>query len=49
MKKILLIYGAGGNPQENWFPWLKEELKKEGHAVMIPQFPNTPEAQTVEN
>lgn len=49
MKNILIIHGAGGHPKENWFPWLKEKLEKEGFTVTVPQFPNRPEAQTVEN
>ena len=47
MSKIFIIHGSYGNPQENWFPWLKEELRKKGHEVFVPKFP-TPENQSLE-
>ena len=40
----ILIHGAYGNGQENWFPWLKRELEKKGIKVQVPKFP-TPEGQ----
>lgn len=48
MQKAFLIHGAGGNPKENWFPYLKTELEKRGFQVVVPAFP-TPENQTLEN
>ena len=42
---FVIIHGAYGTPQENWFPWLKKQLKKKGFNVQAPQFP-TPERQT---
>jgi len=42
---IFIFHGTGGYPEENWFPWLRGELEKEGYNVTIPQFP-TPENQT---
>jgi len=47
MKTVFIIHGAYGNPQENWFPWIKNELEKEGCKVIVPAFP-TPENQTLE-
>ena len=34
-----LFHGIYGSPEENWFPWLKEELEKRGSVVHIPHFP----------
>jgi len=45
---VFIFHGRMGNPQENWFPWLKEKLEKKGHRVFIPQFP-TPEGESLES
>lgn len=42
MKNIFIIHGSYGSPHENWFPWLKKELSKQGHRVFVPQFPIPP-------
>lgn len=39
MSNIFIIHGSYGNPEENWFPWLKAELETLGHTVFVPQFP----------
>jgi predicted alpha/beta hydrolase family esterase len=44
---IFIIHGSFGTPNENWFPWLKKEISKQGVEVFIPQFP-TPENQSLE-
>ncbi len=46
MKTALLIHGAFGSPEENWFPWLKEHLAAAGFKVIVPTFP-TPENQNL--
>jgi predicted alpha/beta hydrolase family esterase len=46
--KVFIFHGTGGNPNENWFPWLKEKLEKKGNRVIIPQFPE-PERPLLDN
>ena len=48
MTDVLIVHGVDGCPEENWFPWLKEELESLGCNVIVPQFP-TPEDQTLDN
>lgn len=48
MKTAIIIHGTYGNPNENWFPWLKTELEKIGYEVYVPEFP-TPENQNLES
>jgi predicted alpha/beta hydrolase family esterase len=42
MKNAIIIHGTEGYPEENWFPWLKQELEKRGYKVFVPQFPSPP-------
>lgn len=37
--QFLIIHGSFGSPKVNWFPWLKTELEKLHHTVILPQFP----------
>lgn len=48
MKNVFIIHGTYGNPEENWFPWLKKELERLNIPVFIPAFP-TPEKQNIKN
>lgn len=38
--KIVLIHGYKATSNSNFFPWLKEELRKLGHDVFAPDLPN---------
>lgn len=44
---FVIIHGAYGYPEENWFPWLAEKLSQEGARASIPAFP-TPEGQDLD-
>lgn len=41
MKRIILIHGWSANSHANWLPWLKSELQKRGHEVVVPDMPDT--------
>lgn len=49
MPTILIIHGAGSTPEDNWFPWLKQKLEAAGFKAIVPQLPNTPTDQTLNN
>ncbi len=40
MKKVYLIHGWSGSPENSFFPWLKEELEKKGFEVKALAMPN---------
>ncbi len=48
MTNVFIIHGAYGDPEENWFPWLKSQLEKLNCRVFVPQFPS-PKKQTLDN
>jgi|SRR3990172_1605573 len=41
MKCAIIVHGWGGNPDGNWFPWLKKELEARNVFVEVPEMPNT--------
>ncbi|MFH0780253.1 MAG: alpha/beta hydrolase [Parcubacteria group bacterium] len=47
-KRIFLIHGWEGNPNNCWFPWLKLEMEKRGCEVIAPAMPH-PEKPTIED
>jgi hypothetical protein len=38
-KRVFIIHGWDGSPQEGCFPWLKSELEKAGYSVSVPAMP----------
>ncbi|WP_172622778.1 RBBP9/YdeN family alpha/beta hydrolase [Aquicella siphonis] len=46
-KNVIIIHGAYGYPDENWFGWLKSRLSQSGVACLVPQLP-TPRQQHLE-
>jgi len=39
-KRVFIVHGWDGTPQEGWFPWLKKELEARGYEVIVPQLPD---------
>jgi predicted alpha/beta hydrolase family esterase len=39
-KRVVIVHGWDGYPEEGWFPWLKSELEKRGFEVIVPQLPD---------
>lgn len=39
-KRVFIIHGWEGFPEEAWFPWAKEELQKIGFDVVVPRMPH---------
>lgn len=39
-KRVFIIHGWDGYPEEGWFPWLKKELETKGFEVSVPQMPD---------
>lgn len=37
--QYLIMHGSYGSPDENWFRWLENQLIKDGHTVILEQFP----------
>lgn len=47
-KRVVIVHGWDGHPQEGWFPWLKSELEAKGFEVLVPQLPD-PESPRIYN
>jgi len=45
--RAIVLHGAHGGPDTNWFPWLHAELERSGIEVVRPRFP-TPQGQSLE-
>lgn len=38
---VVVLHGKDTNPDEKWYPWLKQELQKNGIKVDIPKLPSS--------
>lgn len=38
-KRVFIVHGWDGHPEEGWFPWLRQELESKNFEVIIPQMP----------
>lgn len=45
--RVVILHGAYGRPDSNWFPWLAERVQAAGHEALLPRFP-TPQGQSPE-
>ena len=45
--RVIVLHGAHGGPDTNWFPWLHTELERAGIEVARPRFP-TPQGQSLD-
>lgn len=41
MRKVYIIHGWEGYPEEGWFPWLRSKLIENGFQVIIPALPDS--------
>lgn len=41
MKRVFVIHGWGGSPDDDFFPWIEEQFLKRGYEIYIPQMPDT--------
>ena len=39
-KRVFIVHGWDGYPEEGWFPWLKKELEARDFEVFVPQLPD---------
>ncbi len=44
-KRVFIIHGWGGSPDEPLHRWLKSELEKSGFEVIVPEMPNSEEPE----
>lgn len=40
-KRVFIIHGWEGRPDQHWLPWLGQQLEEKGFEVNIPQMPET--------
>ena len=49
MSNYIIIHGSFGSPEGNWFPWSKDELKRQGKNCCRTKIPVGIEMQNFEN
>lgn len=47
-RRVFIVHGWDGHPEEGWFPWLKRELEEKGFEVFVPAMPE-PAKPTIES
>jgi hypothetical protein len=47
MKRAVLLHGTDGNPQDQWFPWLRKQLEQSSYSIYAPSLPenHTPDRE----
>ena len=45
--RVVILHGAYGRPDSNWFLWLAERVQATGHETLLPRFA-TPQGQSLE-
>ncbi|MDO8516185.1 MAG: alpha/beta hydrolase [bacterium] len=40
-KRVFIVHGWDGNPEEGWFPWAKKEFEKKGYKAYVPAMPES--------
>jgi uncharacterized protein len=48
MKRVIIMHGWGGNPEGDWYQWLKLELENRGTEVIIPEMPDSMHPEIIE-
>lgn len=48
MKRVFMIHGWDGFPENHWFPWVKAKLEDVGFMVIVPAMPNSSEPRIKE-
>ena len=47
MRRVIIVHGWDGFPENHWFPWLKKKLEEKNFQVIVPQMPD-PENPKIE-
>jgi len=45
---FVLLYGYGGSPKDDFFPWLEKEIEKRGYEVQMPALPHSDKSKANE-